>query len=88
VKGELRRSISLADLVPKYAIQVKGRYIPFSNNVKCHPQEEDYMGTAANGLATYIRTCSLIKDERLSIDTKPILCKAVFRSIMVYVCPI
>jgi hypothetical protein len=43
--------------------------------------------TAAKAVDTYMRTYSLFKSERLSINIKIIFYKVVIRSIMIYACP-
>jgi hypothetical protein len=43
--------------------------------------------TAVKAVGTYMRTYSLFKSERLSINIKIIFYKVVIRSIMVYACP-
>jgi ABC-type transporter MlaC component len=90
MKGKPRLSVALKDLrVPEDVLQLNGRNIPFVSNVK-------YLGvifdrrmtwrlhierTAAKALTTYVRTYSLFKRERLNINIKLTLYKALIRSI-------
>jgi hypothetical protein len=80
---------------PGDVLQLNGKNILFVKNVK-------YLGvifdtrmtwrpyierTAAKALVTYIKTYSLFRIERLSINIKVIRYKALFRSIIVYAYP-
>jgi hypothetical protein len=76
-------------------LTLKGRNIPFVNNVK-------YLGlnfdrkiswrhhierVEAKAFRTFMNTYSLFKSERLSANIKLTLYKALIRSIMTYACP-
>jgi hypothetical protein len=43
--------------------------------------------TVAMALHIYIRAYSLFRSGRLSTNIKPVLCKALIRSVMTYACP-
>jgi hypothetical protein len=77
-------------------LQLKGRGVPFVNNVT-------YLGvtfdsrmtwiqhiekTIAKTLSTYIRNYSLLRSRHLSTNTKLTLYKALIMSVIIYACPI
>jgi hypothetical protein len=73
---------------------LKGRCIPFGNNVKYLGVifDKNYMGiTYRNdhhqGLRIFVSIYHLLKIERLIVNTKLNLYKALIRSIMTYSCP-
>jgi hypothetical protein len=81
--------------VPEDVLQLNGRNIPFVDNVtylgvtfgrrmtwKLHIKR-----TAAQVLVTYIRSCSLFKNELLSTNIKLALYKTLIRPVMTYACP-
>jgi hypothetical protein len=80
---------------PDSLLTLNGRKIPFVNNVK-------YLGVIfdkritwslhvetidAKAFGTFIRLYSLFKSERLSVNIKLNLHKALIRSVMTYACP-
>jgi hypothetical protein len=80
---------------PKSHLKLNGRNIPFVNNVK-------YLGIIFDiritwrlhiemiedkAFRTFIRTYSIFKSKRLSVNIKLTLHKALIRSVMTYACP-
>jgi hypothetical protein len=76
-------------------LTLKGRNIPFVNNVKYLGVYFDRKSSwrpyieriEAKAFRIFINTCTLFKSERLSTNIKLTLHKALIRSVMTYVCP-